>query len=103
MVDTWISPKARKGIPSDIAGRGLFAVADIAAGEVVATKGGHLVTGAQLAVLPEPLPNSDIQIADDLHLAAVEPAEYDAVMLYLNHCTAQPRALRAPLAPLLPR
>ncbi|HEV7758444.1 MAG TPA: hypothetical protein VGO78_05630 [Acidimicrobiales bacterium] len=35
-VASWISPRERKGTPSDIAGRGLFAVDDIAAGEVVA-------------------------------------------------------------------
>lgn len=85
MVSSWLSPAVRKGEPSTIAGRGLFAVSDLAAGDVVAAKGGHLLTGAELAALPEPLPGSDIQIADDLHLAAVEPDEYDAVMLYLNH------------------
>lgn len=63
MVATWISPKARKGLRSDIAGKGLHAVEAIAAGEVVAAKGGQLMTGAQLAALPDPLPNSDIQIA----------------------------------------
>ena len=76
MVSSWISPKARKGISSGIAGRGLFATEQIGAGEIVAVKGGHIVTKRQLCQLPDPLPNSEIQIADGLHLAALSPEEY---------------------------
>lgn len=85
MVSSWISPKAHKGTASDIAGRGLHAVEPIAAGEVVAVKGGHIVTKPELDRLPEPLPNSDVQITDDLHLVALRDDEYEPVMLFLNH------------------
>jgi hypothetical protein len=85
MVSSWISPKARKGVSSDIAGRGLFAVEPISGGEIVAVKGGHIVTTRQLDELPEPLPNSEIQIADGLHLVALSPDEYEPVMLFINH------------------
>ena len=85
MVSSWISPKARKGISSGIAGCGLFATERIGAGEIVALKGGHIVSTSQLNDLPDPLPNSEIQIADGLHLAAVSPAEYEPVMLFINH------------------
>jgi uncharacterized protein len=85
VVSSWISPKARKGVSSDIAGRGLFAVEPIGAGEIVAVKGGHIVTTRQLDELPEPLPNSEIQIADDLRLVALSPDEYEPVMLFINH------------------
>lgn len=85
MVSTWISPKAVKGEPSGIAGRGLLAVEPIAAGEVVAVKGGHVVTTEQLRSLPEKLQNSDVQITDDLHLVALADEEYEAVMLFINH------------------
>jgi SET domain-containing protein len=85
MVSSWISPKARKGAASGIAGRGLHAVEPIAAGEVVAVKGGHLVTTAQLRQLPDPLPESDVQVTDDLHLVALTEEEYEPVMLFLNH------------------
>lgn len=85
MVSSWISPKAGKGTASGIAGRGLHALEPIAAGEVVAVKGGHIVTTAELERLPEPLPNSDIQITDDLHLVALSADEYEPVMLFLNH------------------
>lgn len=82
---SWITAKARKGTPSAIAGRGLVAVEPIAAGEVVAVKGGHVLTTAELRELPEQLQESDVQIADDLHLAAVADDEYESVMLFLNH------------------
>ena len=85
MVSSWISPKARKGISSGIAGRGLFATERIGAGEIVAVKGGHIVTTRQLRDLPDPLPNSEIQIADGLHLVALSPEEYEPVMLFINH------------------
>ena len=85
MGSTWITPKAVKGEVSDIAGRGLIAVEPIAAGEVVAVKGGHTVTEEQLRALPERLQNSAVQITDDLHLVARTDDEYEAVMLFLNH------------------
>jgi len=85
MPKTWISPKARKGAPSEIAGRGLFAVDKISCGEVVAVKGGHIVSTDQLWSMPERLQNSDVQITDDLHLVALSEEEYDAVMLFVNH------------------
>jgi uncharacterized protein len=85
MVSSWISPKACEGISSGIAGRGLFATEGIGAGEIVAVKGGHIVTTKQLRDLPEPLPNSEIQIADGLHLVALSPEEYEPVMLFINH------------------
>jgi hypothetical protein len=59
MISSWISLKARKGLSSDIAGRGLFAIERIDAGEIVAVKGGHIVTTGQLQDLPDPLPNSE--------------------------------------------
>jgi SET domain-containing protein len=85
LVSSYISPKARKGAASAIEGRGLIAVAPMAAGELVAIKGGHIVTTAALASLPERLRNSEIQIADGFHLAALDETEYEAVMLFLNH------------------
>jgi SET domain-containing protein len=85
LVSSYITPKARKGIASTIEGRGLLAVAPIAADELIAVKGGHIVTTAVLRSLPENLQNSDVQIADDLHLVALEDAEYEPVMLFINH------------------
>jgi SET domain-containing protein len=85
VVSSYITPKARKGTASRIEGRGLFAVEPIAAGELVAIKGGHIMTTAAVRSLPERLQNSEIQIADGFSLAAAEEAEYEPVMLFLNH------------------
>ena len=84
-VSSWITPKAVKGVRSHIAGRGLIASEAISEGEIVAIKGGHVVTTAALQKLPELLQNSEIQIADDLHLVALSEQEYEAVMLFINH------------------
>lgn len=84
-VSSYITPKARKGVASGIEGRGLVAIAPIAAGELVAIKGGHIVSTAALRSLPERLQNSEIQIADGFHLAALKDAEYEPVMLFINH------------------
>ncbi len=84
-VSSFISPKAKKGSASGIEGRGLFAHAAIDPGEVVAVKGGHIVDTGTLAALPERLQNSELQIADGLHLVALTDDEYELVMLFLNH------------------
>src|SRR5688572_6610180 len=85
LASSYISPKAVKGQPSTIQGRGLVAVAPIAKDEIVAIKGGHIVDTATLHALPERLRNSDVQIADGFHLVALDEAEYEPVMLFLNH------------------
>jgi len=85
LASSYITPKARKGVTSAIEGRGLVAVEKIDAGELVAVKGGHIVTTAALRSLSELLQNSEIQIADGLHLVALEDAEYEPVMLFINH------------------
>jgi uncharacterized protein len=82
---SWITPKAAKGVDSAIAGRGLAATAAIGKDEVVAVKGGHIVSTATLQSLSGRLRNSEIQITDDLHLAALDDDEYEPVMLFINH------------------
>jgi uncharacterized protein len=72
-------------VPSGIAGRGLVATTPIAAGEVVAVKGGHVVDAVTLHALPGPLPKSAVQITDQLPVVALTPAEYEPGMLFINH------------------
>ena len=57
-----------------IEGRGLVALATIAAGELVAIKGGHIISTSAMRSLPERLQNSEIQIADGFHLAGTGSA-----------------------------
>jgi SET domain-containing protein len=84
-VASYISPKAIKGTPSSIHGRGLIAREPIGKGEIVAIKGGHIVDSPTFEALDPALQNSDIQIADGFHIVALESEEYEGVMLFLNH------------------
>ena len=70
---------------SPIHGRGLFATSDIGKGEVVAVKGGHIVTREQLRKITPQLGPVELQIGDDLYIAPVIPEEREASMLYSNH------------------
>ncbi len=81
---SWRSPKT--GVKaSPIHGRGLFAVENIAAGEVVAVKGGYIYDGAQWAAARERLDASEIQIGEDLFMAPADVAEWEGAMLFTNH------------------
>ena len=70
---------------SPIHGWGLFAMADIPEGQIVAVKGGHIVTRAQLREIMPQLGPVEIQIDDDLFIAPVTPEEREGSMLYTNH------------------
>jgi SET domain-containing protein len=90
-VASYISPKAVKGRPSAIAGRGLFAVEPIGRGEIVAIKGGHVIDEETYRRHADVIGVSDIKIADGFYLAALDPAEYEGIMLFLNH-SCEPNA-----------
>jgi uncharacterized protein len=71
---------------SNIHGRGLFATADIARGEIVAVKGGYIINGQILRDRINPLLGPvEIQIDDDLYIAPVTLEEREGSMLYTNH------------------
>ena len=70
---------------SAIHGRGLFARNDIAAGDVVAVKGGHVITHAVLQELAPRLGPAEIQIGDDLFVCPVTEEEREGSMIFSNH------------------
>jgi uncharacterized protein len=70
---------------SPIHGRGLFARNAIAEGEIVAVKGGHVLTRRQWKALEPSLGSAEIQIAEDLFIAPVSQDERHGSMLYINH------------------
>ncbi len=82
---SYLSPKTEVR-ESKIHGRGLFATADIAKDEVVAVKGGHIISCKQLRekVTPQ-LGPVEIQIGEDLFIAPVTEDEREGSMLYSNH------------------
>jgi SET domain-containing protein len=74
---------------SPIHGRGLFARADIARGEVVVVKGGHIISAVEKAEITAELGPVEIQIGEGLFIAPVTADEREASMLYSNHsCNA---------------
>ena len=85
MIDlTFRSPKTEVR-ESPIHGKGLFAKHAIAAGEIVAVKGGHILTEQQWAALEQELGSAEIQIADALFIAPVRHEQREGSMLYTNH------------------
>lgn len=85
MIDlTYRSPKT-EARPSPIHGTGLFAKQAISTGEIVAVKGGHVLSRAQWAALEPALGSAEIQIAEDLFIAPVRSDHRDGSMLYTNH------------------
>lgn len=70
---------------SPIHGKGLFAKRAIAAGEIVAVKGGAILSHAEWAALEAQLGAAEIQISDDLFIAPTAAEQRDGSMLYSNH------------------
>jgi SET domain-containing protein len=80
---SWLSPKTEVR-SSPIHGRGLFAAAPIARGEVVAVKGGHVFDRATRARLAPVLGPAEIQIGEDLFIGAVTEEEREGCMIFSN-------------------
>jgi hypothetical protein len=81
---TYRSPKTEVR-ESPIHGKGLFARDAIGQEEIVAVKGGHVLSGAQWTALEPTLGPAEIQVAEDLVIAPVRPDHRDGSMLYTNH------------------
>ncbi|MES0809199.1 SET domain-containing protein-lysine N-methyltransferase [Roseibium sp. SCPC15] len=84
MVRSWFSDKVEKRL-SEIEGKGLFALTDIAKGELLVVKGGHLFDRNKRDQLSLTLGPSEIQIEDDLFIGPVTPEEREGSMMHLNH------------------
>ena len=81
---SFLSPKSAVR-ESAIHGRGLFAVEAIAEGEVVAVKGGHIISDAMLQELRRIVGPAEIQIDDDLFICPVTADEREGSMIFSNH------------------
>lgn len=71
--------------PSRIMGRGLFAALPITCQEIICVKGGHLLSKEEFVRYREVANDAELQIADDLFLAPITEAEFESVMMFLNH------------------
>lgn len=81
---TYRSPKTEVR-ESPIQGRGLFARESIERGEIVAVKGGFVVSKQQWSELTRDLGSAEIQIAEDLFIAPVSQDHREGCMLFTNH------------------
>ena len=81
---TYRSPKTEVR-DSPIQGRGLFARGPIAAGEIVAVKGGYVLAAEEWRALEPVLGPAEIQLTEDLVIAPVRPEEREGAMLFTNH------------------
>lgn len=81
---SFLSPKTEVR-ESPIHGRGLFATSAILKNEIVAVKGGRIITGETLRALRAALGSAEIQVADDLFISPVTEEERDGSMIFSNH------------------
>jgi uncharacterized protein len=81
---SYISPKAEKR-QSRTHGRGLFAKEYIEKGEVVAVKGGYIMTAQDWAAIEGSIGPAEIYVSDGLVIAPRSKEEYESSMLHLNH------------------
>ncbi len=81
---TYFSPKVEKRM-SAIHGRGLYAKAALAKGEIAVVKGGYVLTKAQRDAIGKELGPSEIQISEELFIGPSTAAEREGGMMHLNH------------------
>ena len=74
-----------KVMKSPLHGKGLFAVKNIKKHDIVAIKGGHIIDKKTYKAKKNIIGEAECQIADDFFLAPLTKAEYNDVMIYLNH------------------
>ncbi len=83
-IGVWRSPKTSVQV-SPLGGRGLFATAAIAAGEVVAVKVGHVVDTVEMERLTVEVGDFGLQIHDDVFLTPRTADEVDRYTVMMNH------------------
>jgi hypothetical protein len=81
---TYRSPKTEVR-DSPIHGKGLFAKEAIAAGEIVAVKGGHILSLGEWIACGPTLGAAEIQISEELFIAPVDQSQREGSMIYTNH------------------
>ncbi len=83
-MESYISPKAKRGLPSTIHGLGIFAIEDVDKDEIVAIKKGSYLTKKEMEDFGIEF-GSGIQTDDDLFLAHKDKEELQKSFVYINH------------------
>jgi len=81
---SYLSPKTVVK-ESPIQGRGLFAQAFIAKGEIVCIKGGHIFNRETLREVQKTLGPAEIQIGENLFIGPLTEGEREGSMIFSNH------------------
>ena len=81
---SYLSPKTVVNA-SSIHGRGLFARAFIAKGEIVAIKGGYIFDATTLSEVQQRLGPAEIFVTEDLFIGPVAEPEREGSMIFSNH------------------
>src|ERR1700754_4830503 len=81
---SYLSPKVAPQ-ESPIHGKGLFAVAPIAKGEVVCVKGGYIFDRQTLGSMPGWFRAAEVQVAEDLFVGPLGEDEREGSMIFSNH------------------
>jgi SET domain-containing protein len=82
---SWITPKAKKGMPSNISGKGLLAALPIKKDELLIVKAGRIIDKKTFLANKDQISGAEAQITDELYIAPLTPAEIKASMAYCNH------------------
>jgi uncharacterized protein len=93
---SYISPKATVR-DSPIHGRGLFAVAPISKGDIVALKGGYIDNRARRDRLRPERRSAEIPIADGFFIGPIREDERDGGLLFSNHACDPNIGVRGPI------
>ena len=81
---SYLSPKTTVK-DSPIHGRGLFAAEPIKKGDIVAVKGGSVMSRQTRDALARALGPAEIPIAEDLYIGPLHAEERDGSMIFSNH------------------
>jgi hypothetical protein len=81
---TYLSPKVEKRT-SRTHGRGLFANEPLRKGEIVAVKGGYVMTKSEWDAIESGIGPAEVYVAEGLVIAPRSKEEYESSMMHLNH------------------
>lgn len=83
-MESYISSKAKRGLPSNVHGLGIFSVEDIDKNETIAIKKGSYLTRKEMEEFGIEF-GSGIQVEDDLFIAHKDMEELEKNFIYINH------------------
>ena len=84
-IKSYRSPKTEVRKGSRIEGKGLFAKEPIKKGEIIAIKGGHILTSEEYDKLGDLPKQYCLQIADDFFIGPRTEAEIEENAIFINH------------------